>query len=145
MKNEITKMNVLTAIVEIMKEAEDTVTLEDGKVVTAADIVEYAEKTMAQLTHKNEKAKERQEENKANDYLRNEVARILTTENQTIDEIMAALSDTYKDGDKEVEITKAKVIARLIALVKAENAIKEEIKIVNEKGEKRKVMAYRKA
>ena len=96
-----------------------------------AEMVEFIDAQMAQLAAKAEKAKERAAAKKAEgDELRAVVKSILTDEFQPIDEIVARI-----DGE---DVTKAKVTARLTQLVKAEEAVKEQVKV----GE-RKVMAYK--
>ena len=83
------------------------------------------------LTKKAAKAKERAAARKVEgDELREVVAAVLTDEFQTIDEIVAKI-----DGE---DVTKAKVTARLTQLVKAEMAVKEQVKAGD-----RKVMAYK--
>ena len=80
---------------------------------------------------KAEKAKERAATKKAEgDELRAVVKSVLTDEFQAIDDIVAQIA-----GE---DVTKAKVTARLTQLVKAEEAVKEQIKV----GE-RKVMGYK--
>ena len=126
--NKATKRNVLEAIATIITEDFE---VQVGEVtVTAADVNDYITKTIAQLEAKNEKAKERAAEKKADgDELRAKIEALLTDEFQTGDEITAALNDP--------EITKAKVTARLTQLVKAEKAFKTTIKVDN-----RKIVAY---
>ena len=142
MKNEFTKKEILTAIIAIAT-AEDAVDVKVGeKVIPAEAIAEYAEKTIAQLDTKNEKAKKNQAKKKAEDALRAIVADVLTEENQTADEIVAQVPATVTEGNKEVEVTRAKVVARLAALIKDGVAVKEEIKVEGTAGT-RKVMAYR--
>lgn len=124
----VTKKDVLNAIATVITEDFE---VQVGEVtVTAADVNEYITKTIAQLEAKNEKAKERAAEKKADgDELRAKIEELLTDEFQTGDEITAALNDP--------EITKAKVTARLTQLVKAEKAFKTTIKVDN-----RKIVAY---
>ena len=124
----VTKKDVLNAIATIITE---DFNVQVGEVtVTAADVNDYITKTIDQLNAKNEKAKERAAEKKADgDELRAKIEALLTEEFQTGDEITAALNDP--------EITKAKVTARLTQLVKAEKAFKTTIKVDN-----RKIVAY---
>lgn len=124
----VTKKDVLNAIATVITEDFE---VQVGEVtVTAADVNDYITKTIAQLEAKNEKAKERAAEKKADgDELRAKIEALLTDEFQTGDEITAALNDP--------EITKAKVTARLTQLVKAEKAFKTTIKVDN-----RKIVAY---
>lgn len=124
----VTKKDVLNAIATVITE---DFNVQVGEVtVTAADVNDYIAKTIDQLNAKNEKAKERAAEKKADgDELRAKIEALLTDEFQTGDEITAALNDP--------EITKAKVTARLTQLVKAEKAFKTTIKVDN-----RKIVAY---
>ena len=124
----VTKKDVLSAIATII--TEDFKVQVGDVTVTAEDVNAYIEKTIDQLNAKNEKAKERAAEKKADgDELRAKIEALLTEDFQTGDEITAALNDP--------EITKAKVIARLTQLVKSEKAIKTTVKVDN-----RKIMAY---
>lgn len=96
-----------------------------------AEMVEFIDVQLEQLAKKAEKAKERAATKKAEgDELRAAVKACLTDEFQPIDEIVAKIA-----GE---DVTKAKVTARLTQLVKAEEAVKEQIKV----GE-RKVMGYK--
>lgn len=126
-----TKREILNAIMNYMNENQDIVI--EGTVVdvTAADIVEYAEKTIAQLDTKAEKTKENQAKKRAEDPLKAAIVDVLTAEPQTLDQIMAQVG-----GE---DTTKAKVVARLTALVKTGVADKAETKI---EGRKSKVMTY---
>lgn len=95
-----------------------------------AEAVEFIDKQLASLAVKAEKAKERAAKAKEDgDELRAAVQAVLTEELQSIDDIVAQI-----EGE---DITKAKVTARLTALVKAEIAKKEQIKV-----DSRKIMAY---
>ena len=107
------------------------------EVIAASDVeqrdemVEFIDAQMEQLAKKAEKAKERAATKKAEgDELRAVVKSVLTDEFQAIDDIVAQIA-----GE---DVTKAKVTARLTQLVKAEEAVKEQIKV----GE-RKVMGYK--
>ena len=144
MKNEITKKNVLFAIRAMADDFSNgfKYELEDGKIVTEEDIMDYVDKTIAQLDDKAQKAKKNQAEKKAEDTLRSLVKDVITNEPQTIDEIVAKVPATYAEGEKEVEVTKSKVVARLTALVKAGVITKEETKLKSDAGTTRKVMAY---
>lgn len=94
------------------------------------EAMEFIDKQLEALAAKAAKAKERAAEKKADgDELRAAVESILTEVPQTIDDIVAQI-----EGE---DITKAKVTARLTALVKAEVAKKEAVKVGS-----RKVMAY---
>ena len=92
--------------------------------------IEFIEKQIEALAAKAEKAKERAAKAKAEgDELRAIVEGILTAEPQPIDDIVAQI-----EGE---DVTKAKVTAGLTALVNAEIAKKEPVKVGS-----RKVMAY---
>lgn len=125
----VTKKDVLSAIATVITE---DFNVQVGEVtVTAEDVNDYIAKTIDQLNAKNEKARERAAEKKADgDELRAKIEALLTEDFQTGDEITAALNDP--------EITKAKVTARLTQLVKANKAFKATVK--TEDG--RKIMAY---
>lgn len=126
----ITKAMVLTAVAEYF-EGNDFVA-ENG--VTAADICEYANKTIDQLAAKASKAKAKAAEKKAEgDALRETVESVLTDELQTIDQVTAAVNEVVDD-----EVTRAKVQARLSQLVKVKIARKEQVTTED----KRKIMAY---
>ena len=127
----ITKKVVLEAVKAAAEAGADF-----GEVVSAADVIAYADTAIAQLDAKAAKAKERAAKNKAEgDELRAAVESAITEDLQTIDAITAAVNamEGYED------VTKSKVTARLTQLVKSEKVEKEQIKL--EDG--RKVMAYR--
>ena len=130
MKNEFTKKELLNAVIEMALNFEGTVEIGEKK-IAGNDVVEFAEKTIAQLDAKAVKAKEKAAEKKVADPLRDAVAEALTDAPQTVDEITAKV-----EGE---DVTKAKVVARLTALVKAGVAGKAETKIEGRKG---KVMTY---
>ena len=105
-------------------------------VVEAADYenkegaIEFINKQIETLAAKAEKAKEKAAKAKAEgDELRAIVEVILTADAQPIDDIVAQI-----EGE---DVTKAKVTARLTALVNAGIAKKEPVKVGS-----RKVMAY---
>ena len=105
-------------------------------VVEAADYenkegaIEFINKQIETLAAKAEKAKEKAAKAKAEgDELRAIVEGILTADAQPIDDIVAQI-----EGE---DVTKAKVTARLSALVNAGIAKKEPVKVGS-----RKVMAY---
>ena len=96
------------------------------------EMIEFIDKQIELLEAKAEKAKERAAKTKAEgDALRDAVEALLTGEFQSADEITAQL-----EGE---DITKAKVVARLTQLVRAEIADKEQMK--DSSG--RKVMFYK--
>lgn len=116
MEKKITKKEVLLGIKAFLAgEATD---------VTAEDMNAYIDTTLAQLEKKAEKAAERAAKTRAEgDELRANVLALVTAEPKTADQITAELGDE--------EITKAKVVARLTQLVKAEQIKKEEVKTDN--------------
>lgn len=94
------------------------------------EAMEFVDLQLAAIAAKAEKAKERAAKIKAEgDELRTAVQAVLTQELQTIDAIVEQI-----EGE---DVTKAKVTARLTALVKAEVARKDTVKEGS-----RKVMAY---
>lgn len=125
----VTKRQVLEALMVAI--ANETVTLEDGE-VTVADVKEYCQTTIEQLDAKAAKAKEKAAEKKAaNDELKGIVSGLLTDEFQT--------AETLVDRIGDAEVTKAKVVNRLAALVKEGVAVKEEVK----QEDKTKKMMYK--
>ena len=99
--------------------------------IPADEVLAFIDKTVEQIDAKATKAKEKAAEKKADgDALRADVLAVITNEFQTADAITAAL-------DNE-EITKAKVVARLTQLVKAQEVVKEQMKV-----DDRKVMCYK--
>lgn len=120
-EKKLTKKEVLLGIRTFINGEDTNVTLEDMN--------EYIDVTLEQLDKKAAKAAERAAANKAEgDELRAKVLALVTDAPQTADEITAALGDA--------EISKAKVVARLTQLVKAEAVKKEETKI----GDSRKMV-----
>ena len=120
-EKKLTKKEVLLGIRTFINGEDTDVTLED--------MVDYIDTTLAQLDKKAEKAAERAAKNKAEgDELRAKVLALVTDTPQTADEITASLGDE--------EVSKAKVVARLTQLVKAEAVKKEETKI----GDSRKMV-----
>ena len=132
-KNNVTKRMVLEAIKNVAVNG-DPDYVDFGVDVTADDVVDYVDTTIAQLEKKNEKAKEKAAEKKADgDALASVIASTLTDDLQTVDEIVTAVNavDGYAD------VTKSKVVARLTQLIKTGVARKEQVKI-----DTRKIMAY---
>ena len=124
----VTKANVLKAMAQVV--ADDFSVVVDDVTVTAEDVKAYIDTTLAQLAAKNEKAKERAAEKRAEgDALRAKIAGVLTEEYKTIAQIIDEL-------DVE-DLTPAKVVSRLGQLVRNGEAHKTEIK----EGD-RKVKAY---
>lgn len=138
MKNEFTKKEVLNAINELAGQNDGfEYEVAEGRVITVEDIFDFVNKTVEQLENRNVKARERK--SKADDTIKTLVASALTDENQTLAQLVAAIPAEVEDGKgKVVEVTSAKVVARLTALVKSGVAVKEEVKV-----DGRKVMAYR--
>lgn len=127
----VTKKMVLEALIKEFEGREAQYEVEGG-VVTAEDVIAYAEKTIEQMADKAEKAKARAKAKRAEaDELTTAVLDALTDEYQTRDAILAAVADFE-------EVTQAKVTARLTKLVKAGEAHKVDLK--TEDG--RKVKGY---
>jgi hypothetical protein len=113
---------------EILKEIVTNSTTENKE-----EIIEFLDKQIELVDRKAEKAKERNAERKAaGDELRAYVESLLTDEFQTIDAMMESITDE--------EITRGKVTSRLTQLVKADIAVRDEIKI---EGKKSKVAVYK--
>lgn len=94
------------------------------------EVLALCEKEIAALDHKNEMAKKRAAEKRAQgDALRATIESLLSDEPKTVNDIVAELGDET--------VTPAKVIARMTQLVKAEKAAKENIKV-----DGRKLVAY---
>ena len=126
MEKRTTKAEYFTAL-RTMVENVDTV----GE-YPADQVLEFIDTQLAQIEAKAEKAKIKAAEKRAEgDALRAEIAALLTDEYQSADAITEAI-DT--EG-----VTKAKVVARLGQLVRAEEAEKELIKT----DDNRKIMGYR--
>ena len=94
------------------------------------EVLALCEKEIAALDHKNEMAKKRAAEKRAQgDALRATIEGLLSEEPKTINDIVAEVNDE--------SVTPAKVVSRVNQLVKAEKAAKESVKI-----DGRKLMAY---
>lgn len=103
----------------------------ENNVENGEDLVAFIDKQIEQLDNKAIKAKEKAAEKKAEgDELRAVVLSVLTSDFQTIEDIVAQI-----EGE---DITKAKIVARLTQLVKNGEAKKEQIK----NAENKKVMTY---
>ena len=135
-----TKKDILT-VVKAMAEAqvpdinlgEDLVDAE----VTAADIVAYCDTTIAQLEAKKEKAAETRAKKAAQaDALKDQVLALITSEPKTRDDIFVEL------GSEDLELSIAKVGARLTKLVAEGVIVKEPIKVKNAEGKSVSKMAY---
>ena len=94
-----------------------------------ADVVAFIDKSIEQIDTKAAKAAETKAEG---DALRAVVFEKVTETAQTADEITAAIGD--------VEVSRAKVIARLTQLVKSGEVVKEQVTV-----DGRKVMGYSRA
>ena len=102
-----------------------------AEVENKQEILDFIDAQVALIASKAEKAKARAAEKKTEgDALRETVQSVLTDELQTVDEIFSQV-----EGE---DLTKAKIVARLTQLVKAEIAVKEQVKV-----DSKKVMAYR--
>lgn len=132
MEKKITNRQVLEAIAKaVAKDAE--IEISDGVVVTGEEVVAYAEKAVAQLDAKSEKAKERAAAKKAEgDKLKDAVKDAITDEYQGVADILEKVADFP-------EVTKAKVIARITQLVKAGVVEKE----IAKNADNKKVTVYR--
>lgn len=101
--------------------------------VIRADILEFVEKQIAALDHKNEKAKERAANKRAaGDALRAEVLNVIGDEPITVAGILGALGDEA--------LTPAKVVARTRQLVEAGEIEKTFVKVDGSK-----LVAYKRA
>ena len=103
-----------------------------AKLADEEDIVAFCDERIAALDHRAEKAKEYKAKKQAeSDALKQAIAEALTEEFQTADEILTKV----QNDDKEV--TKAKITARVSALVREGQAVKAKVKI-----DKRTLTAY---
>ena len=128
MEKKITKR----AYYEMLKEIVYPTNADCEMTVEQGELIEFIDKQIALIDSKAEKAKVRNAEKKANgDELREVVQNVLTDEFQTIDAIVAQI-----EGE---EVTKAKVTARLTALVN--NGIAEKTDVKDDEG--RKLKAYK--
>ena len=110
---------------------------EDLKVIAAAagrdDLVEFLDAQIEFLNTRAQKAREyKAKKSAAGDALRDKIEGVLKNEFVTADEITELVAEGNED------ITKAKVVARLTALCKANKAIRETAKI---EGKRLKVYA----
>lgn len=122
-EKKITKVQYFTQIAEV---------IENSGIENANELIDFVNKQIEQIENKALKAKERAEKVKAEgDALRELVKSYLTEEYVTADEITATINDP--------EVTKAKVVNRLSALIKLNFVEKATLK--DESG--RKVVHYR--
>lgn len=99
------------------------------------DAMAYIAKATAALDAKNAKAKKRAAEKRAaSDAMRAAIADVIGEEPMTIPDIMAAIEAEYPD------VTPAKVVSRMKALVESEVVTKATVKV-----DGRKLTAYAKA
>lgn len=105
--------------------------------IDADVMVEFAEKKLAQLDKRNEKAKERAVAKRAEaDELTEKVAEFVGDEAQTRDEITNAMVEAG------YEVTVGKVQARLTKLVEASRIAKAKAKVAGEDGKNKQVTVY---
>ena len=103
--------------------------------IPADEVLAFIDKTVAQIDNKAAKAKEKAAEKaEKGDKLYEVVVSALTDELQTIDAITATVETMVEE---DMEITKAKVTARLTQAIKNEVAQKEQVKAGS-----RRVMSY---
>ena len=122
MEKKITKKDYFAMVAEIV---------DNSNAENKDELMEFIEKQVEALDKKAAKAKERAAEKKAEgDALRDKVEAVLTNEVQVIDQIVEAIGDE--------DVTRNKVVARLTQLVKADIAVKEEVK-----NDSKKVMGYK--
>lgn len=95
-------------------------------------VIALAQKKIAQLDHRNEKARERNAKKAATpDELTEKILSLLTDEPQTVNELVAAIGDP--------KVSNPKVSTRASKLVKAGKAEKTEVAV---EGKKSKLVAY---
>ena len=107
--------------------------------IPAEEVLAFIDKSVAQLDNKAAKAREKAAEKaEKGDKLYEVVVSALTSELQTIDAITATVEGIVAETDMEdMDITKAKVTARLTQAFRNEVARKEQVKAGS-----RKVMGY---
>lgn len=99
----------------------------------AADLTEFLDKELDKLARKAEKSRERAHEKRvAGDALRAKIEAVLTADYVTAEAVLEKIED-------EPELTKAKVVSRLGALVRANVATKE---LLKDEASGKKVMHY---
>lgn len=138
METKITKKNFYTALVSLGNHGPLAFTDVDGNEVTISgeQLVEWAEKEIAMLNAKGEKAKERAAAKRAEgDELLDVTYSVLTEEFTGIADITAKISGP--------DVSVAKVTNRLNTLVKEGRAVKGTVTIPGEEGTKtRNLVAY---
>ena len=100
-----------------------------------AEVVEFCSKEIASIEKKAEKAKEYAAKKKQEDTLREAVLNVLTSEFQTIPDILEKL-------DGEVEATAGMVTSRLTKLREEGAIIKDNVSVDGIGGKKTKKVAY---
>lgn len=119
-EKKITKKDILAAIRADIEGTEMV-----GEIPTAV-VLEFIDKTVAQIDAKAAKAKETADKKKAaGDELRAEVLALVTDEFQTADAITAALN-------KE-DVSKSKVVSRLTQLIASGEVVKDQAKVGDSK------------
>ena len=115
----VTKTMVLDAIKALIA-ADAEITVGDVT-VTGTDIQNYCDSTKAQITKKNERARERAAEKRTEgDELTTAIRGVITNDLKSADEITASIA---------VEnATKSKIVARLGQMVRAGEIVKEQFK-----------------
>ena len=110
----------------------------DGTIDTDV-LIEFAQKKLTQIDNRNERAKEKAAEKRAqSDELMATVLTYVTDEPQTREQIFNAMV-----ADGIADITIGKVGYRLTALSNAESIVKSSVTVPGEEGSRaRKVMAY---
>ena len=114
----MTKKDILTAL-----NAQTLVDVTVGEeTVTVDDMVDFIEKSIAQLDARTEKARAKAAEKKAaGDELKANIKAVLSETPMTVADIVEALDDP--------EVTNAKVIARLTQLVNAQEIFKTDARV----------------
>ncbi len=124
MEKKITKKERYAQIIELVQ---------GSGVENATDLVDFIEKEVALIDKKQEQAKaNRAKKAAASDELKTVVLGAVTAEPQTID----AIVETVVAVEGYEEITRAKVVARLSALVKEEVIAKDTVKLEGMSGKK---------
>ena len=132
-EKKITKREVFEAVKDYFENGDIAVIGDADAEVDVDAVVEVMTKAIEQLDKKNEAAKKRAAEKKTQgDEVRAAVKAVITDELQTIDQIFEQVE---VEG---VELTRAKVTARLTQLVKLGEIAKEKVKAGD-----RTVMGYR--
>lgn len=95
-----------------------------GEMVNADEMRAFCEKELAQVDHRNLKARERQAQRKAEgDALKEAIKGILSAEPIVVPEIVNAINES---GEFE-DITPSKIVARMTQLAKDEVVVKEKV------------------